>query len=142
MAVLPDIEGLEVTIEVDGETAKEYDPCDDGDGDPPADLKFHIPDGQREADGKPYLVKYIEAKPGAPFHFHIKRLPNFHHHSHHIAFCCRVDSLVTQWKHDNTVTARDKKTTWRKEIKGWDRYYEEDKTFRTCYFRFEKLHIG
>jgi len=56
MAVINQIEGLEVTIEVDGGTAKEYDPCDKLDSDPPEMLDFHVT-ASRLANKKPYMVK-------------------------------------------------------------------------------------
>jgi hypothetical protein len=142
MAVLPGIEGLEVTIEVDGQTAKEYDPCDDGDGDPPENLEFHIPDGQPQTDAKPYIVKYIEAKPGVSFQCHVKRLPNFQHRSHHIACEYHIDDFETILSHDETVSSRFKASTWESILDHVEVYSEKQNNFKCCKLRFEKLAIG
>jgi len=56
MAVINcDLEALNL-IEVDGGTAKEYDPCDKLDSDPPEMLDFHAT-ASRLANKKPYMVK-------------------------------------------------------------------------------------
>ncbi|KAK0657845.1 hypothetical protein B0T16DRAFT_386311 [Cercophora newfieldiana] len=135
------IGGLEVTIEVDGRTAKEYDPCDDSDNGPPEGCNFHIPETQLESNEKPYVIKYIEAKAGASFQFRVKRLPTFEHHSHHIAFGYRVDHVQIELQHDHTVTAGNKNTTW-DAVKGHVMLYDkEEDSHKQCSFRFAALDI-
>jgi len=84
MAVIEGIPGLEVTIEVDGVTSKEYDDPDDEE-DEPSDDEFHIVATGRvtrsrlslAVQPKPHIVKYIEAQPGSAFQFRVNRMPNF-----------------------------------------------------------------
>ncbi|KAK3397457.1 hypothetical protein B0T20DRAFT_469797 [Sordaria brevicollis] len=68
MAILLCLPGLEVAIEVDGQRAREYnvDP-EEVQKCAPNELSFHrIPQTDRHV---PYVLKYIEAKPGKPFCF-------------------------------------------------------------------------
>ncbi|KAK0631407.1 hypothetical protein B0T14DRAFT_572499 [Immersiella caudata] len=141
MAIAPNIWNLVVTVEADGKPATEYNPCDDGDVAPPDGLDFHIPDGPLAAGVKPYVVKYIEAMPGAPFRFRIVRLPQFLHHGHHVAFRYQVDNLTTGLVHDNTVTSRWKSTTWNMATSGVSLFDKKTKGEKVCGFRFQKLDI-
>ncbi|KAK4446405.1 hypothetical protein QBC34DRAFT_383296 [Podospora aff. communis PSN243] len=141
MAVLPGLEGLEVTIEVDGKTVQEYDPCDDSDGNPPEALKFHVPDAPHQADRKSHVVKYIESKPGVPFRFRIKRLPSFRHQSHHIAFRYHVDDMSSALCHDESVTTTDKNTTWEMMKDGFRLYRGKEEGWVDYNFYFKELVI-
>lgn len=84
MPVIEGIPGLEVTVEVEGVTAKEYDDPDDENNEP-SDDEFHIvATGQVNrrrvslaVQPKPRIVKYIEARPGSAFKFRVKRMPDF-----------------------------------------------------------------
>lgn len=67
MAILDSIPGLEVWVNVDGEPATEYDdPNDEAQGMGLSEFDV-LPDHGPEP---PYIIKYIEAKHGAPFSFH------------------------------------------------------------------------
>ena len=91
MAIIPWIKGLEATVEVDGQTAQEYDPPE---REPiPGTMEFHELDQER-GDGDRFVVKYIEVKPGAPFKFRIKKSAEFephYHGTHKIGFQVMVD---------------------------------------------------
>jgi hypothetical protein len=142
MAIIDHIRGLEVTVEIGGATAKEYDPPDEQDSCPPPDLEFHIPAkvSNGQAQQSPYMVKYIEAQPDVRFNFHIKRLPNFKHCGDHIAARVQVDSMRLRATHDNTVTPFNKHTTWSRQIASWAAF-DETNGHQSCYFRFAKLDI-
>jgi len=108
MAVIKGINGLEVTVEVDRVPATEYGPWDDEDTHPPGDMEFHIPK-TGQLDGRPYVVKYIESKPGKTFRFRVKRAGEFRHRSHHIGYKFGIDAIVSGCIHDYT---EDKRTPW------------------------------
>ncbi|KAK4173304.1 hypothetical protein QBC36DRAFT_303764 [Triangularia setosa] len=86
MAILPSIPGLTVTVEVDEKPTKEYD-------DPEANSMqaemqpedFDLPPNHPPND-IPYVVKYIEAKPGAFYRYKVTLLPRFSKKAHHLAF--------------------------------------------------------
>ncbi|KAK3299810.1 uncharacterized protein B0H64DRAFT_437027 [Chaetomium fimeti] len=67
MAIISSLPGLEVWVNVDGTPAAEYD-------DPDNQVQgmnlnnFHVPPGR--VSQPPCIIKYIEAKHGAPFSFH------------------------------------------------------------------------
>ncbi|KAM7194657.1 hypothetical protein V8F20_007849 [Naviculisporaceae sp. PSN 640] len=88
MAVIDGIPGLEGSIEIDGVIAREFDPPDDESC--PATREedyFMLSTSHNRASAetrrrhgvnyRPHVIKYIEAKPGAGFNFHLKRSPNF-----------------------------------------------------------------
>ena len=95
MAILPTIPGLEVTILVDGVAAAEY-------GDPDAEEntrasllpKYDLPPGPSDLQTVPYVVKYIEAKPGAAFEIQVVKTALFERRSHHIAHRIKLDGRV------------------------------------------------
>ncbi|KAL8388782.1 hypothetical protein RB599_010106 [Gaeumannomyces hyphopodioides] len=82
MAISDRIPGLEVTVEVDGERAVEHH--DDAAYDEPCAVAFDSPAGVR-------VVKYIEAKSGAPFSLRIKRAANFDLRGDQIGWFVAVD---------------------------------------------------
>ncbi|KAK4446403.1 hypothetical protein QBC34DRAFT_469792 [Podospora aff. communis PSN243] len=123
MAIIEHIAGLEVTVEVDGEIAKEYEPIGIGDA-PPQLEDFHIPRprtgtkrrwqsiredsgpaaaSEAHPDRAPYVAKYFEGKPGAAFAVRFKRSPLFTHRGHHIATQLSVDNETLSLRHDETV---------------------------------------
>ncbi|KAK4154699.1 hypothetical protein C8A00DRAFT_14196, partial [Chaetomidium leptoderma] len=80
MAVIRWIPGLEVTIHV-GTTAQEYEePHPEG----ITREEFDLPANHGEA--MPYIVKYIEAKPGARYSFHVTKRATFRGRGQHIAY--------------------------------------------------------
>ncbi|KAK4446404.1 hypothetical protein QBC34DRAFT_305104 [Podospora aff. communis PSN243] len=132
MAVIDHIRGLEVTVEISGKPGKKYDPDGEDVASPPK-LNFHIPahveNGQPQQS--PYIVKYIEAQPGARFNFHINRQPTFRHCGDHIAAAVQVDN-----NHDTA----NKGTTWSCKIRHWVTF-DAKHGYRDCNFRFAKLDI-
>jgi len=89
MAIIPWLKGLEVTVKVDGQTAAEYDPPEPERA--PEKMQFHKR-GQSLSDGVPYVVKYIQAKPDAPFSFHARRSTDFQYYGgHQIGITAEVD---------------------------------------------------
>lgn len=89
MAVIPGLDGLEVTINVDGQTATKYEPPEPERA--PANMKFDMR-GRSPSDAVPYMVKYIDVKPGAPFAFHLNRSTEFEYHGgYQIGFRVGVD---------------------------------------------------
>jgi hypothetical protein len=94
MAIIPWLKGLEVTVKVDGETANEFDPPEPERA--PEHIKFHKLDQHRE-NSDPFIVKYIEVKPGAPFAFHLSLLPEFEFHgAYEIGFLAEVDGQLVR----------------------------------------------
>ncbi|KAJ1553047.1 hypothetical protein HK405_009121, partial [Cladochytrium tenue] len=101
MAVIDVVPGLQVTIEVDGATATEYD-------DPKRD-KWQIPHldvAENDDDTPPaYVVKYIESKPGASFRFRINKTPLLQlYGAHHMAFKVHADTISMALSHDGDLT--------------------------------------
>ncbi|KAI0601605.1 hypothetical protein F4775DRAFT_540640 [Biscogniauxia sp. FL1348] len=74
MAIIPGMEGLEVTVLVSGTPAQEYQSLEG----------IHLATG-----GNHHGVKYIEAVPGAPFGICIKKTSAFRQDGHHIG--CRLE---------------------------------------------------
>jgi hypothetical protein len=98
MAILDSIPGLEVYIKVDGSRATEYD---DPDGEAQGkDLgRFDVPADHSQQP--PYVIKYIEAKPGAPFSFCIATEQHFHRPSDHVAHLFSVDGRSSFLRHES-----------------------------------------
>ncbi|KAK3938443.1 hypothetical protein QBC46DRAFT_410158 [Diplogelasinospora grovesii] len=98
MAILDEVPGIEVGIEVDGQTAQEYDqPIDD--------VKY-----LGEAGGFPRVTKYIEAKSGAPFAFLVKKVPGlFYQPSHQIGVEVSVDGRTDM---QGWVETKGARSTW------------------------------
>ncbi|KAK1776856.1 hypothetical protein QBC45DRAFT_206251 [Copromyces sp. CBS 386.78] len=98
MAVLTCYPGLEVTVEVDGQRAQEYDaPADEIEAGA-KELNFHsIPDLRIE--GCPYIIKYIESKPGKPFAFQLDStnfaIPSSDNKKHLVQYRCVLDGIST-----------------------------------------------
>ncbi|KAK3986057.1 hypothetical protein QBC44DRAFT_333913 [Cladorrhinum sp. PSN332] len=107
MAILPHIPGLNVVVVVDGVDAQEYDPDEEEDHDQPLSLiNFdHVYNDQQGAI--PHVVRYIEAKPGAPFFYRIALGPDFVFRScHHLGYRLQGDGKNWGGGH---VFASDKK---------------------------------
>jgi len=143
MAIANDIPGLEVTIEIDGETAKEYDDPHDAGKEPPKLDVRDLAAGQAqdaqavlEAQNQRYVVKYIEAKPGAFFQFRIKRAVNFKHRGHHIAYSVMGDNFKVSLRHDTTPNS-----AWNTVTKG-HLAGNPAEGFQTKTFKFAELKIG
>lgn len=144
MAIIRGVRGLEVTIKVAGEKAQEYDPTENTTI--PADLEFHIPDcigseTPRSDDNIPYVVKFVEATPGALFHIRVKQLVNFQFSSHHIGYSVAVDSLTTGVSHEECDKNRQLGIPWDAKSSHW---ISKDETgaWQRNYFRFAQLPVG
>ncbi|KAK8058038.1 hypothetical protein PG994_008486 [Apiospora phragmitis] len=86
MAILDDVPGLEVTIQINGYNVREYtDPYDKT---------------RRSRDDCHKVTKYIESKTGANFAVCFLKDPDFKHLSHHIAFRVHVDSVEAGFFHE------------------------------------------
>ncbi|KAK6815793.1 hypothetical protein PG987_016559 [Apiospora arundinis] len=98
MAILNEVPGLEVTIQMDGYNVREYtDPYDKRDN-----------NRHRPRDICPRVVKYIESKTGASFAVCFLKDPDFKQLSHHIAFRVHVDSVEAGFFHEpNNFTYRE-----------------------------------
>jgi len=143
MAVIKHIRGLEVTIEVKGATAREYDPADEEDAAPPLEIAFHVPerDAGGPANGTPYVVKYIEAQPGEAFNFRIKRQTNLRNHGHHIAAAVQADDLRLSKGHDETDPSKIQYTPWERNVDAWVSY-DASIGYQDNFFCFASLNIG
>ncbi|KAK3954929.1 hypothetical protein QBC32DRAFT_311605 [Pseudoneurospora amorphoporcata] len=99
MAVLTCYPGLEVAVEVDGQRAQEYDaPADEIEAGA-KELNFHsIPDMPIEGS-PPYIIKYIESKPGKPFAFQLDStnfaIPSSDNKKHLVQYRCVLDGIST-----------------------------------------------
>ncbi|KAK0657846.1 hypothetical protein B0T16DRAFT_402619 [Cercophora newfieldiana] len=138
MAVLKHFPGLEVCIRVAEVAAKEHALPADADGAPPPGMKFHV---VKEGQPIPYLISYIEAHPGKRFDLHIKRLPFFQHHGHHIAARVQIDGMLLGLAHDDTVEEDNKRTTWRNTVNSWLAYDSSKGGYQVCRFHFATLGV-
>jgi len=119
MAIAKDVRGLEVTIEVNGQKAKEYDDPYDAEREPP-DLDLQVlgtgqvltDQATMEMRDRPYVVKYIEAKAGMPFGIRVTREAHFMHRSHHIAYQISLDNRQYKLNHDTTTKSKKKNHQW------------------------------
>jgi hypothetical protein len=115
MAVIQSLPGVEVTIGVDGEAAKEYDipPPNDSEGNTRPSMtrdEFDLPADYDEA--LPHVVKYIELKQGARFQFRVKKESNFQRRGHHIAFRGYADGRAMGFMHEGDKSAKTPMATW------------------------------
>lgn len=138
MAILEHISGLEVTIEVDGVTAKEYDIPADEDGRPPEDISFHEPRNQPQGGPPPYSIKYIEAHSGKRFSFRVKRSPDFEHHSHHIGAKVQADQIRLKISHGPPISKSNPHADWNLKTSAW-REFDTQNGYQSCYFCFVPL---
>ena len=138
MVVLPSLPAIEVTIKVNGATAREYEPPQDetyamrfGDFD------FSVPDLGQDV---PYVVKYIEAIPGAQYSFRIVKEQRFRSRSHHIAAQAFYDGQKLGLSHDDKGTKKQSQR-WDQEISAsWTGTSEGG--YYTHTFKFAAIDIG
>lgn len=110
MVVLTSVPGIKVAIKVNGKTAEEYDiPNDEAPDQEPK--KYHLPENADPPLELPDIVKYIEAKPGEKYTFHIVKNANFARTSHHIAYRCYADTLQLAL-HQEIEDKSDPTTRW------------------------------
>jgi hypothetical protein len=119
MTIIPSIEDLEVTIAVDGQTAREYDDPDDVNENstcPMARDDFHLPPDHQ---GRlPYQVKYIESKPGKHFAIKIRKGRRFRHlGGYYIACGVYVDGRRELFDYEEGLATRD--GVWDRKLSGF-----------------------
>ncbi|KAL8307052.1 hypothetical protein RB597_008981 [Gaeumannomyces tritici] len=114
MAISDHIPGLEVTVRVDGELAIEH--YDDAAYDEPCAVELDSSAGVR-------VVKYIEAKSGAPFSVHINRTVNFNFRGDHIGWSVAVDGGQSWWQQEVSLQAPKRGAEWSNKMTG---YFEGD----------------
>ncbi|EAA35603.3 hypothetical protein GE21DRAFT_2615 [Neurospora crassa] len=128
MAILTGYPGLEVTIEVDGQRAQEYDaPADEVEA-RAKEIDFHsITHVPIQESGSPYTIKYIEAKPGKPFVFKLDStnfsIPSHDGKTHMIEYKCFLDGIPTSFRRlaCGTMNMRGSYTSGNNES-GWKRH--------------------
>lgn len=114
MAILPSIPGIQVTINVNGAAAREYEAPEDTTC-AVAIKDFDLTPNRNH--NAPYVVKYIEAIPGAPYEFQIVKRQRFRGRSHHIAAKLVVDGQESGLAHEEQGT-RKKNQRWEFESNG------------------------
>ncbi|KAK1829521.1 hypothetical protein QBC39DRAFT_356318 [Podospora conica] len=130
MAIIPWLKGLVATIKVDDRTATEFNSPEAERA--PQDMKFHRW-GQPLGSGDPYVVKYIEVKPGARFSFHTNRSTEFEYHGgFQIGMIVEVDGkIMEEIQTENHRTSKTHQTMARQlssngvlegsHARGWQR---------------------
>lgn len=144
MAIIDGIRGLQVEIKIGGKTAEEHDPLEKINK--PSDLEFHIPDSAgsetpRSDSDIPYVVKFIEATPGALFYIQVNQLLDFKFSAHHIGFSITVDSLIMGVNHDECEKNRQLGLPWNPKASHWISKNEAG-VWQRNYFQFAQLPIG
>lgn len=143
MAISKKIPGLKVSIRVGGEAAEEYDPpygaAEDGQvlESPPEELDPDLPHD--------YIVKYIEAKTGAPFVFRVETNQLFRRFGHHLTYQVEVDGtefrLIHQKGHATDRPALSNR--WKATTSGcYAGSLDNPPRLRVHFFRFEELTMG
>lgn len=135
MAILECYPGLEVTVEVDGAAANEYDEPADCSESKLRHKDFHLADPDRPL---PLAVKYIEAKPGSPFQFRIRVTKPLKHVDDDVFFRVHVDG-----KKDHSLVSysdSEYQGDWSSIIKVLRSH--KDGVKQKHYFRFSSLNIG
>jgi hypothetical protein len=140
MAVIPSIPGLEATIVVNGVTAVEYQNPDAEESHTMAREEFDLP-VPYDDQALPYVVKYIETKPGSPFKFHVNKKVWFRQRNHHIAYRVSLDGHNLGLRHQPAESRRCKKREWDAATNG---YFTGNPTagYETHFFQFAALDIG
>ncbi|KAK3498083.1 uncharacterized protein B0T23DRAFT_100944 [Neurospora hispaniola] len=124
MAILTCLPGLEVAVEVDGHRAHEYEADPDEVKSRAKKIRYYS--FQQTPDHKvPYVLKYIEAKPGKPFAF-ILDATNFHDFKKtepKIYWVCSMDGFSSRHK-PMSVGTEDKRSFCQTggRATGWKRH--------------------
>src|SRR3954453_12852144 len=98
MAISDILPGIEVVVNVNGDAAKEYadpDANESGEDDEIqilATAAIETRSVELQAKYCPHIIKYIEAKTGAPFEIEVIAHENFRRASHHIGMEVQVDA--------------------------------------------------
>lgn len=136
MAILDAYPGLEVTIEVDGQRAQEYEaPADEVEA-RASEVDFHsIP--ELRCEGTPYTIKYIESKPEKPFAFNVDAtnfaIPSPDGEEHLVEYKLFLDGTSTGYY----GLACGTKRTRNRFLSG-----SNDSGWKTNKFQFSTLELG
>lgn len=138
MAILTGYPGLEITVEVDGQRAQEYDaPADEVEA-RAEEIDFHtITHVPIQESGSPYSIKYIESIPGKPFAFKLDStnfsIPSHDGKKHQTEYKCFLDGIPTGYCSlpGGSKKTRDSYTSGNNES-GWKRHK----------FQFSTLKLG
>lgn len=114
MAILTGYPELEITVEVDGQRAQEYDaPADEVEA-RAKEIDFHsITHVPIQESGSPFTIKYIESMPGKPFVFKSDStkfsIPSHDGQKHKAEYQCFLDGIPTGYYSlpGGTKTTRD-----------------------------------
>ncbi|KAL0475821.1 hypothetical protein QR685DRAFT_60865 [Neurospora intermedia] len=128
MAILTGYPGLEITVEVDGQRAQEYDaPADEVEA-RAEEIDFHtITHVPIQESGSPYSIKYIESIPGKPFAFKLDStnfsIPSHDGKKHQTEYKCFLDGIPTGYCSlpGGSKKTRDSYTSGNNES-GWKRH--------------------
>ncbi|KAK1776829.1 hypothetical protein QBC45DRAFT_470800 [Copromyces sp. CBS 386.78] len=139
MAILTCLPGLEVTVEVDGQRAHEYDADPEEVESRAEEMDFHpIPQTHRRRCFKaPYVLKYIEAKPGKRFIF-VADMTNDHifewdiDPSQHLRYGCHLDGFNVGSKQVHGGS---------RNVKAYFITGSRAAGYKKHYFRFESLDV-
>lgn len=139
MAIINSVPGLTVCVKVDGKPATEYENPDDEVRGMDVD-KFDVGAGLDNPQ-PPYVIKYIEAKPGAPYTFRLTREPSFQGRSSHIGLGLLIDGERTElFRVDGNKSAQPP-GLFSVEIRDTMRGSPEN-GYRKLGFSFSPLEIG
>ncbi|EGO53812.1 hypothetical protein NEUTE1DRAFT_151030 [Neurospora tetrasperma FGSC 2508] len=125
MAILTGYPELEITVEVDGQRAQEYDaPADEVEA-RAKEIDFHsITHVPIQESGSPFTIKYIESMPGKPFVFKLDStkfsIPSHDGQKHKAEYQCFLDGIPTGYYSlpGGTKTTRDSSLSGNNES-GW-----------------------
>jgi hypothetical protein len=139
MAVISSIPGLEATVLVNGVAAVEYQDPDAEESHTMAREQFDLPQPYDQA--LPHVVRYIEAKPGAPYLFQVAKKYHIRGQNHHVAYSVSVDGQKFGPCHQPAHTRRDRKGQWTSTL---DSYISGNPTagYQRHSFQFAALDIG
>jgi hypothetical protein len=145
MAICKDVAGIEVVVEVDGEVAEEWDPPNNYDG---IEIVEQPPRPLDTDKNKPhgYVVKYIEAKPGAPFKFLVNKTSRFRRYGHHMAYAVQVDGEYLELDHEHDQEAKKGKVStdpWQGVTKGYvTGRFDDPDGMDMHLFKFSDISLG
>ncbi|KAK4038983.1 hypothetical protein C8A01DRAFT_37033 [Parachaetomium inaequale] len=138
MAIIPSLPGLIAVIKVNGAIAEEYENPNGEEKPPMTRDDFDLPATHGEA--LPYIVKYIEAKPSAPYEFHVTKMSHFRGRGHHIASQVSRDGRSLTLRHEPDDILSGQPQPWISIDKG---YYSGNPTsgYETHFFQFAAFNI-
>lgn len=144
MAILPEVPGLETTIEVGGQELQEYDVPDTCKVGVETDIIMEAANDSftvtLDAKNIPLVVKYIEATTDRRFGFRFRKQLPFVLGCHHLAIEAQCDGIRTPLRHLLDVNPF---------VNNWDITHDRvagrgdgSVLYSDCFFRFGDLKIG